>query len=766
MSLPDTHPTPARSGTPVRTGGEKRGTLLRLRGCVAAATGAILWLHAPAGAAFWLMLLAWGLYVGSTAAYVFLPLRLFMHRRFDFVFIGLELFLLGTFFTAYGGWDGGLFYPLFLVVVLVAALARRLSWALVFGATGAVVQALLLGDASDGAVLILQAAVLMTAAALVGYLTEALDREEGSSALLRNALEVSTLMAGTLEADAVYERLTEIVARLFDAGRVAVILAGRETGKAHVAAAIDRGRPVRDVVIDLERYPEIQTALRTLEQVIIDRAGEHPRMAEVRADLPHRARAAAILVTPIHQGGTVRGVIFVRLEGPPHRPFTDHEMRFCTLMASVAARTLQRAEDFAAISETARRDGLTGLYNVREFQRILREEVSRCERIGATCSLLMIDVDFLKHVNDTYGHPAGDQVLRSLAASLLKQAREIDTVARYGGEEFAMLLPETGGDRALLVAERLRDEIEHVRHEGVDGCITVSIGVAAFPEDATSAADLLHKADQALYSSKNRGRNRAVRFEPVRLIEPGGTGNEPRLSALRSHHDSSMVRIIRDSLSGPSTHRHLLRHIDVIACLAAVMNARDPTAVDHLRDVSTLAELFLSHLPVPDRQRWSIHIACLLRDIGKLAVADAILDKRDFLTRKEYESVRLHAEVGAQIVEPLKGLDMVVPLIRHHHERWDGRGYPDGLQGNAIPYGARVVALVDAFHAMARRESHAGKGRGLAYACDEIRGNAGTQFDPQLAERFLFVVQSNPGLIESLLGDESTAPAAAAPARS
>lgn len=317
-----------------------------------------------------------------------------------------------------------------------------------------------------------------------------------------------------------------------------------------------------------------------------------------------------------------------------------------------------------------------------------------------------------------------------------------------------MLLPETGGDRALVVAERLREEIERVRHETVVESVTVSIGIAAYPEDTTTPADLLHKADQALYSSKHRGRNRVVRFDPVHLIEPRGQTDDPAITALRSRHDSTMVRAIRESLKSLSAHRQILRHLDVIASLATVMRAKDPAALDQLRDVSTLAELFLAHLPVAERQRWAIHVACLLRDIGKLAIADSILQKRDFLTREEYELVRQHPVVGAQIIEPLKGLDTVVPLIRHHHERWDGKGYPDGLRGEAIPYGARVAGLIDAFHAMLRRRSQGGRMQGLAYACQEVRGNAGTQFDPQLAERLLFVVDANRDVIATLaVGD-------------
>ena len=738
---------------PLKSWSKKR-TLVALRVCATAATGVLLWFYAPSeGLSVWLIAI-WFIYLATTLIYAILPGAWYSARGFDLAFVLVELCLLGTLFLVYplpGSW---IFYAFFLLAVLLSALARRLVWAIALGAAVAGAHVLANADrmAADPGILILQVALLLTTTGIVGYLTEGLDREEQTSALLDNALEVSTLLAGTLEAGAVYDRLTEFVARVLRADRTSVILTDRERRTAHVVSAIDRGEPRHDLTIDLADYPEIQTALDDRVPVVITRAGTNPRMSGVRGTLPARARASSILVVPIIENESSRGVLFVRLEETRH-DFDEQEVNLCRILAEVAGQALQRADEYAELAEAARRDPLTGLFNVRAFHRALAEEIERSERNGSSFSLLMIDIDYLKRVNDRFGHLAGDRVLQRVAEVLAEQVRGIDTVARYGGEEFAVLLPETVNERALVVAERLRSRVAATGHEELLDPVTISVGVATCPDDATTPSDLLHKADVALYASKFNGRNRSTQFGTSAAAGPARTFEIADRAADRPLSDDSTVRAVREALAGISENRNLMRHLDVIAALTNVMRVRDPGAIESLRDISTITELFLAHLPLPERGRWTIHVACLLRDIGKLSIGDDLLRKKDFLTREEYEIVRRHPIVGARIVEPLKGLDEAVPLIRHHHERWDGKGYPDGLAGSEIPYGARIVGLVDAFYAMIRGRPYADRARGLRYACEEIRRNSGTQFDPDLAQRFLDVVDANRDIIATLVDD-------------
>jgi diguanylate cyclase (GGDEF)-like protein len=206
--------------------------------------------------------------------------------------------------------------------------------------------------------------------------------------------------------------------------------------------------------------------------------------------------------------------------------FTPTEIELLTTFASLAAQAIEKARLYAQVQEQARTDALTGLNNRGEFQRQLKEEVERSRRYNRSFSLLMLDIDHFKTVNDRYGHQAGDEVLRALAARLREQNRPVDHAARYGGEEFVVILPETTNEGALALAERLRTAVADTAVPVTDGRtipVTISIGVATFPADAGSETALIAAADSALYAAKQGGRNRISRYEPA-LGQPAAQG--------------------------------------------------------------------------------------------------------------------------------------------------------------------------------------------------------------------------------------------------
>jgi HD-GYP domain-containing protein (c-di-GMP phosphodiesterase class II) len=283
----------------------------------------------------------------------------------------------------------------------------------------------------------------------------------------------------------------------------------------------------------------------------------------------------------------------------------------------------------------------------------------------------------------------------------------------------------------------------------VDTPVTASIGVATYPYDAITPRDLVHQADQALYYSKYRGRNRITVYDHLHRQASADEVQRELVQAFTSvslerhfSHDDPRIAAIREQLSPFTSDREIIDGMDdIIESLTTAMHARDTYTRHHLQQAAALSDLFLGYLTVGDEDRRTIRIACMLHDIGKLGIPQDILQKTEFLTREEYEIVRKHPEIGARILDPLKPFTAAVPCIRHHHERWDGKGYPDGLRGPDIPFGARVVSLVDSFHAMISKRPYQSRVKGLGYAREEIRRNAGTQFDPELAAMFVRMIE-------------------------
>jgi diguanylate cyclase (GGDEF)-like protein len=248
--------------------------------------------------------------------------------------------------------------------------------------------------------------------------------------------------------------------------------------------------------IDLEQYPELLQAFDTQEIVFV-------------SSLTRGANQSVVAV-PMRVKNSVLGLIYLRLN-QNWLKISEGDDRFFRVMSATAANALRNAEMFEEMEHRARTDFLTGLPNHRSFQATLSTELGRAQRHNHPLSLLIIDLDFLKEVNDKFGHPAGDMVIRAIAETICKGCREFDVAARYGGEEFTVILPETPLEDASLVAERIREMIAEYNFPGV-GTITASIGVSNFPVNALGKEDLIRVADQALYVAKNNGRDKVAFF--------------------------------------------------------------------------------------------------------------------------------------------------------------------------------------------------------------------------------------------------------------
>jgi len=382
----------------------------------------------------------------------------------------------------------------------------------------------------------------------------------------------------------------------------------------------------------------------------------------------------------------------------------------------VLSRALRRqndelAEANARLEALSTTDPHTGLPNHRAMVSALDSELERSYRYHRACSLLFVDLDHFKDLNDAHGHLAGDGVLAEVAQVMRRCLRGVDTVGRWGGEEFIVLLPETDATAGLEAAERIRASIAAHECATAGGArVTCSVGLAAYPLDGDERDRLMEVADRAMYAAKKMGRNQ-----------------------VRAAGDPVIAALAGETTAGDARRETEL--IRTVAALGAIVEARDQTPGAHLRQVSHIALRVGIALGLGSEEACRIELAATLHDIGKIGIPDSILRKPGRLTAGEWGHMRTHSAAGAGIVLRFPGLDALAPIIRGHHERWDGTGYPDRLRQDAIPLAARILAVVDAFGAMTSDRPYRARIDREA-ALEEIRRCSGTQFDPHVVQAF------------------------------
>jgi diguanylate cyclase (GGDEF)-like protein len=360
------------------------------------------------------------------------------------------------------------------------------------------------------------------------------------------------------------------------------------------------------------------------------------------------------------------------------------------------------------LSDAASRDPLTQLLNRRGFREVFDLELERSRRSGRPCALLMGDLDHFKRVNDLLGHPAGDERLRKFAKLLLAGKRRIDAAARMGGEEFSLLLPETDEHGAYVIAERLRHAVRDAFAPD-QVALTVSFGVAAYPNHGATGDQLLQAADQALYVAKELGRDRTAIFRPEVTAQMLSTRDRTRMRA-----------------DG---------YLSAMLVLAEAVDLRDAGPTGHSETVGRYAEMIAAELGLDEERVERVKLAGILHDIGKVGVPDSVLQKVGPLDDAEWEELHKHCELGSRLLSGA-GLEDIAGWVLAHHERPDGTGYPAGLSRSEIPPEARILAVADAYEAMVADRTYR-MGIGAERAREELENGSGTQFDPLVVEAFL-----------------------------
>lgn len=416
-------------------------------------------------------------------------------------------------------------------------------------------------------------------------------------------------------------------------------------------------------------------------------------------------RHAKYVTAPIVCKGNALGWVSVIRWG---MPFDKTDVRMLEGIGTEVGTALENARLFEMAKQMADIDPVTGLLNHRATQERFEFVFKVAEDTYEPMCLLMIDLDNFKYFNDTYGHLAGDHILKAVSKILRDLARPHDIVGRYGGDEFVMLLPNTHPSEAEEISHRIRLAVAEGGYPepGTDRVIPfgVSIGYAGFPEHAKTRHELLYQADHGMYRSKKAN---------------AGGANRPSVRKPTQQTGDSF---------------------DLLDSMVNAVDNKDYYTRAHSEEVAEYAAWIVQELKLSDGAQKIVRTAALLHDVGKIGIPDEILRKPGHLSDEEFEVMRQHPVVGAMIVASMPGMTDILPGVRFHHERWDGKGYPEGLKGDDIPLLGRILAVPDAFSAMTTDRPYR-KGMNWHVAIDKIRGGIGTQFDPSIAAAFLRAIE-------------------------
>jgi diguanylate cyclase (GGDEF)-like protein len=468
---------------------------------------------------------------------------------------------------------------------------------------------------------------------------------------------------------------------------------------------------------------------RSGERALVQAAGE----GNLAGVLPE---SCAVLCIPISYGETLLGVLNV--ESREENAFSPDDVLIMNTLADLLATALHNAFVFQKLQQQSITDGLTGLKTRRFFWEALSSEWKRASRSGRAFSVVYMDLDKFKEVNDTLGHLEGDLVLARVGRLLEQKCRQSNVVARYGGDEFIILMPETGAEQAQALAERLRlwlaqDALLAEHH------ITGSFGVASFPGHGFSAEDIVRVADAGLYDAKHAGGNRVSMAEE--LVE----GEE--VASQRQQISTYIEGFLQREQSGPEDLEELvgtLRRMcggaedcnvqmlkESIEALSRAAESREFHAAGHGEMAGRFAELIGRALALPPDEIVELVYAARVHDVGKLFVPERIVTKAGPLAEEEYAQMKQHASAGAEIVATIPGSLMLQKAVEHHHEAFDGSGYPNGLRGEEIPLWARIVGLADAFVNMTTERSFA-PAKTIEQALAELEKMSGKRYDGML----------------------------------
>jgi diguanylate cyclase (GGDEF)-like protein len=420
---------------------------------------------------------------------------------------------------------------------------------------------------------------------------------------------------------------------------------------------------------------------------------------------------------------------------------TESELKFLNLFARQIELAITIADLFEMVKEQAITDAMTTLYNRRYFEEALMKEVIRAKRQDQKFTVIGIDLDYLKNINDIYGHNYGDIAIKAIADVLKTSCRSIDIPARMGGEEFNVILPGVDSQGGVIFAERIRKKIESISLEKI-GNITASIGVATYIEHSEEVYELMELVDHAMYESKRNGRNRVTLAKAVNDTSWQEIAITTFLDILSKHRipvDKKTSNLLIEKLQEMNINNEILYQVS-----DTLISTYNPEHISGgTRKKILLATLLAKRFDLPKENIDKLKIAILLYDIGNTMLPKELLQKKEPLSEDDRTFIKKHPVIAArEILEPISTIVDIIPIIEKHHENWNGTGYPNNIAGENIPLESQIILIVDSYfallenrpyrHAMTKEE-----------AINVIMQDSNSKWSANLANMFMTVIQED-----------------------
>lgn len=418
---------------------------------------------------------------------------------------------------------------------------------------------------------------------------------------------------------------------------------------------------------------------------------------------------------------------------------SNSELNFLSLFAKQIELAITIADLFQAVKEQAITDGMTGLYNRRYFEEYIKKEAIRAMRQNQKFTVIGLDLDHLKQINDTYGHNYGDIAIKAIAEVLKSNARSIDIAARMGGEEFNLILPGVDIEGGCIAAERIRKAIESVELEKI-GRITASLGVATYPDQSDDIQELLELTDQAMYESKRNGRNRVSIAKPSYETSWQEIAVNTFVDILSKHRipmDNVTSRLLTEKLMEMNNDR-LYQVAD-----ALVQSYNPEHQTGGMKQKVELATMLAKRFDLPKEAIDKLRIAILLYDIGNTMLPKELLNKKEPLNEEDKTSIKQHPIIAArEILKPISNIVDVIPIIEKHHENWNGTGYPEKISGDDIPIESQIILIIDSYFALMEKRPYR-DALSSEDAIKVIQEEVDKKWNSKLADEFISLVKSD-----------------------